>query len=375
MIFKNKKLKTFAILLFILIFLPDTIIYAKPAKNANTNPPFVSARCAIAMDAKSKIVLFEKSGREIVPMASTTKIMTSLVVLKYGNLDKKIEISQRSASIGGSTVGYKKGEMVSIRELLYGLMLRSGNDAAIALAEGVGGSVEGFVKIMNESALQMGLTNTSFESPHGLDSDKHYTTAYDLAMLTCKAKEYKVFNEIVSSKTVDSKAYGFTRSYQNINKILYQINCANGVKTGYTGKAGKCLVSSINFDGHDIVIVTLNCSQRWKETAKIFDYVKNNYSYNKVAEKDKTLEEYTENNSKNKVTLYSKSDVCIPLNKNKKVEIKVIKPGSMQSAINKKGDSALLCVYEDAQLIYREKLSVKGHKGSEKRKWFDFIKK
>lgn len=286
----------------------------------------VNARSAIAMDSDSKIVLFEQNSKELIPMASTTKIMTTLVALNYGDLDKKVEISKKSASIHGSQVGYRKGEKVTLRELLYGLMLRSGNDAAIAIAEGVSGSVDEFLVIMNQYAAEIGLRDSHFESPHGLDSDNHYTTAYDLALLTSIAKENKSFNQIVGSKSIDAAQYGFTRSYNNINKILYQLPNANGVKTGYTGNAGKCLVSSVNYDGHDIVIVTLNCYERWNETKRIYNYVKENYIFKKLVSKDDVLDEIEVENSNDNIKVVCSEDVIIPLKKDLKYSYKYVKP-------------------------------------------------
>ncbi|WP_416173791.1 D-alanyl-D-alanine carboxypeptidase family protein, partial [Clostridium perfringens] len=148
----------------------------------NTKIPLrVSARNAIAIDAETRQVLWDQNGYEIVPMASTTKILTSLVAINYGDLDKKVTISKNAASIRGSTVGYKAGEEVTMRELLFGLMFKSGNDAAIAIAEDIGGSVEKFSNIMNDFAKSLGAIDSHFESPHGLDSLKHYSSAYDLA--------------------------------------------------------------------------------------------------------------------------------------------------------------------------------------------------
>ena len=156
----------------------------------------VSARNAIALDSKTKQVLFEQNANEIVPMASTTKILTALVAITHGNLDREVTISKNAAFIRGSKVGYVAGEKIRLRELLYGLMYKSGNDAAIAIAEDIGGSIEGFAKIMNDYAISLGLINSHFESPHGLDSPKHYTCAYDLALLTTKAMENDLFCQI-----------------------------------------------------------------------------------------------------------------------------------------------------------------------------------
>ena len=248
----------------------------------------VSARNAIALDSKTKQVLFEQNADEIVPMASTTKILTALVAITHGDLDREVTISKNAASIRGSKVGYVAGEKIRLRELLYGLMYKSGNDAAIAVAEDIGGSIEGFAKIMNDYAISLGLINSHFESPHGLDSPKHYTCAYDLALLTTKAMESELFCQICGTKSITRDTSNFTRDYNNINKILYKIPEANGVKTGYTGQAGKCLVSSIKHEGRNIIIVVLNCSDRWNVTEKIYKYVADNYCFKNDNIKDIT---------------------------------------------------------------------------------------
>lgn len=240
----------------------------------------VDARNAIAIDRESKEVLFNQNGYEIVPMASTTKILTALVTIERGNLDEKLVVSKNAASIRGSKVGYKAGEEIAIRELLFGLMYKSGNDAAITLAEGIGGSIEGFAEIMNHYAKSIGIIDSHFESPHGLDSAGHYSSAYDLAILTAEGMKYDVFREVVGTKEIKKETYGFTRDYNNINKILWKIPGANGVKTGYTGQAGKCLVSSVNHEGKDIIIVVLNCPDRWNVTEKIYNYVTEKMAFN-----------------------------------------------------------------------------------------------
>jgi serine-type D-Ala-D-Ala carboxypeptidase (penicillin-binding protein 5/6) len=262
------------------------------SEEVNINVPLkVSARNAIAIDAESRQVLWNQNGYEIVPMASTTKILTSLIAINYGNLERKVTISKNASSIRGSTVGYRAGEEISMRELLFGLMFRSGNDAAIAIAEDIGGSIEGFSNIMNDYAKSLGIINSHFESPHGLDSPKHYSSAYDLAILTAKGMEYDEFREFVGEKVIYKDKYNFTRDYQNINKILYKIPGANGVKTGYTGGAGKCLVSSINHNGRNIIIVVLNCVDRWNVTEKIFNYVTKSNDFITISNKDVLKEE------------------------------------------------------------------------------------
>ncbi|MBS6600271.1 MAG: D-alanyl-D-alanine carboxypeptidase family protein [Clostridium sp.] len=273
------KTKVKFIISFLIIGVLTLNINIKNAYSENTKPLKVDARNAIAIDRESKTVLFEQNGYELVPMASTTKILTALITIERGNLDEKFTVSKNAASVRGSTVGYRENEEITIRELLYGLMYRSGNDAAITLAEGIGGSVEGFADIMNNYKTSLGLLDSHFQSPHGLDMTDHYSSAYDLALLTAKGMEYKEFREIVGTKEISQSKYNFTRDYSNINKILWRIQGANGVKTGYTGQAGKCLVSSIDYKGKDIIIVVLNCPDRWNVTEKIFNYIQETVAF------------------------------------------------------------------------------------------------
>ncbi|WP_250815081.1 D-alanyl-D-alanine carboxypeptidase family protein [Clostridium swellfunianum] len=319
--------------------------------------PYIDARTAVAIDAKSKVVLYEKNAHMLVPMASTTKIMTALVALNYGDLDRKIEISAKAASIRGSTVGYKKGEKVPLKELIYGLMLRSGNDAAIAIAEGLAGSVDEFVRLMNEYANQIGVYNTHFESPHGLDSQNHYSTAYDLAVITAKARENQLFNEIVKSKDVDGNEEGFTRSFHNINKILSMLENSTGVKTGYTGQAGKCLVTSVTIKDHDVIIVVLNSPGRWKETEKINDYVVKNYEYKKFFSKGDVVSEVPVDNEKEKLQLLAEEDIIIPVKQGLDYEVKVIKPNyEITGPIKKDFKLGNVDIYTEGKKIYSKPL-------------------
>lgn len=314
----------------------------------------VNSRAYIALDANSRIVLAEKNSESIMPMASTTKIITALVALKYGTLDQQVEISSRAVSIHGSTVGYRKGEKITIKELLYGLMLRSGNDASIAIAEGISGTVEEFVKLMNEYAAGLGLIDSHFHTPHGLDNPDHYSTAYDLAVLTAESKKHPLFDEIVSSKDVDGKVYGFTRSYHNINKILWQIPEANGVKTGYTGGAGKCLVTSVNIEGNDIVIVVLNSPARWNETIKINNYVKNNYEYKKFYSKGETVGEVF--GGRNSIKLTCENDIVLPIKKNDNYQVVIKTPKEINYDIQKGDKFGNIYFFQGDKLIYKDSL-------------------
>lgn len=282
----------------------------------------VNARCAIALDGTTKQVLFNQNGYEVVPMASTTKILTALVALNESDLDRELTVTKNAASIRGSKVGYRAGENIKLRELLYGLMLKSGNDAAITIAEGLGGSIENFSKIMNHYATSLGLTSSHFQSPHGLDSQKHYSSAYDLAILTAKAMENDVFKEICGEKLITQDKYNFTREYQNINKILWKIPNANGVKTGYTGGAGKCLVSSVNYEGRNIIIVVLNCSDRWNVTEKIFNYVSTNYNF----KKESNSEIIKSNSISNLGSIIEEADFQYGIKERANLEVEVFSP-------------------------------------------------
>jgi D-alanyl-D-alanine carboxypeptidase len=342
---------------------------------SNASPIYIKARCAIAMDSKTGIVLFEQNGNFITPMASTTKIMTSLVAIKYGDLNKKVEISKKAASVRGSRVGYKEKEKITIKELLYGLMLRSGNDAAIALAEGISGSVDEYMELMNEYAEEIGAVNSHFETPHGLDSQNHYCTAYDLALITCKAKEEELFEKIVSSKDVDASQYNFTRSYHNINKILYQIPNANGVKTGYTGGAGKCLVTSVKVNDSDIIFVLIDCPGRWGETSRMYEYCMNNYEYKEIARKGAELSEVIINEEES-IGLVTPEDIVVPIKKGMEVTFKAYAPSTIPKNINQGDKLGKLEIYQGEEMLLDLSLEAdKSYKNSKDNFFLNLIEK
>lgn len=304
--------------------LEDDVVNMENANNFECNRYLidnlkVDARCAIAIDGETNQILFAQNAFEIVPMASTTKIMTALIAINYGDLDREVVISKNAASIRGSKVGYSEGENIKMKELIFGLMFKSGNDAAIAIAEDIGGSIEGFSKIMNDFANSLGIMCSNYESPHGLDSQKHYSSAYDLAILASKAMKNELFREICGSKTITKETYGFTRDYQNINKILWKIPNANGVKTGYTGQAGKCLVTSVNHEGKDIIIVVLNCADRWNQTEKIYNHVCSKYIF-----KNDSTKNLVESMGMIKLaSVLEENDFAYGFKENEKIEIEV----------------------------------------------------
>ncbi len=227
----------------------------------------MSARKAILMDATTGRVLYEKDADSRSLVASTTKIMTALVVCEQCNVLDRMKIPKEAVGIEGSSMYLKEGEVLTIQELLYGLMLHSGNDAAVALAIYCGGTVEGFAELMNDKARLLGMTGTHFENPNGLDSPGHYSTARDLAVLTCYAMKNPIFAKTVSTKTVTVG----NRSLRNHNKLLWQVEGADGVKTGYTKAAGRLLVSSAVRSGRRLVAVTIDDGNDWADHAKLLN--------------------------------------------------------------------------------------------------------
>lgn len=221
----------------------------------------VSAQQAILMDAETGRVLYEKNPDKRGLIASTTKIMTALVVCEQCNVLDRMRIPKEAVGIEGSSMYLREGEVLTIQELLYGLMLQSGNDAAVALAIYCGGTVEGFAELMNDKARQLGMDNSHFENPNGLDSPGHYSTPRDLAVLAAYAMDNPIFAKTVSAKTV---SFG-GRSLRNHNKLLWQVDGADGVKTGYTKAAGRILVSSAVRQGRRLIAVTMNAPNDWQD--------------------------------------------------------------------------------------------------------------
>lgn len=247
----------------------------------------LNARSAIVLDRTSQKILYGKNEFKQVKMASTTKIMTATVILETCNLSQTIEVSKKAANTGGSRLGLKTGDKITIRDLLYGLMLCSGNDAAVALAETAAGSVGGFSDLMNEKARELGLTHTHFESPHGLDSDQHYTTAYELAILSNYALKNTTFLQIVGTKNYTVTINGYPKNLSNTNELLGYLNGVYGVKTGFTNGANRCLVTACKRGNLDIICVVLGCDTkkfRTSDSIKLIEYVFENFEYVNVAE-------------------------------------------------------------------------------------------
>ena len=247
--------------------------FAGEAKAGEGEQVESSARSAVLIERETGKVLLSHNASERLPMASTTKVMTALLALEYGRLDEVVTVGRNAYGVPGTSIYLNLGEKITLRDLLYGLMLASGNDAAVAIAEHIGGNVESFCRMMTERAAELGCTDTVFLTPHGLPKEGHYTTAHDLALIAREAMSHELFREIVSTKRASIPWEG--RSYQRIlnnkNKLLTAYEGATGIKTGYTKAAGRCLVFGAKRDDLEVIGVVLKCSDWFDEAARLMD--------------------------------------------------------------------------------------------------------
>lgn len=242
--------------------------------NAQTVDADISAQAAVLIDLENGRVYYQKNADLQLPMASTTKIMTALVVLESGlNLDEYFTVDSNAIMVEGSSMGLQKGDRVTLRTLCYGMLLPSGNDAANAAAVRVGGSIEKFCHLMNQKAEEMGLVNTRFQTPSGLDDDEHYTTAKELAIIAYNAMQNEDFREICScvTATVDFGNPPYKRTLYNHNRLLRTYEGTIGVKTGFTKKSGRCLVSAAQRNGVGLICVTLNAPNDWNDHTLLYN--------------------------------------------------------------------------------------------------------
>ena len=261
----------------------------------------LNSRSCVVIDRLTQSILYGKNEKNKVKMASTTKIMTAMVVLENSSLDTTVEASKKAAGTGGSRLGLKTGDKITIRDLMYGLMLCSGNDAAVCLAESVGGSIEGFAELMNTKAQELGLSNSHFESPHGLDSDQHYTTAYELALLSDYALKNPTFLNIVGTKNHTVTINGTPKTLSNTNELLGNLEGVYGIKTGFTNGANRCLVTACKRGDMDIICVVLGADTknfRTKDSIKLIEYSFQNFEYFNIKDfVDRYLLDWQNNNT------------------------------------------------------------------------------
>ena len=285
-------------------------------KNAWAEAPQNGAKAYALAEASTGRILASKNGREQLPMASTTKIMTAILAIEEGDLDEMVTVPQECQGIEGTSVYLRGGETLTLRELVCGLMLASGNDAAETIAHHIGGSLEGFAERMNEKARELGAENTNFVTPHGLPCEGHYTTAEDLAKIAAYAMQNETFREIVGTASLDIPADEDSpaRYLRNKNRLLWQYEGGNGVKTGYTDAAGKCLVGGAVRSGMQLITVVLNDRQMFPDTMVLLDYGFAEYAMKHLAEKGEVLGSVgVENSTTKSVNFYAGEDIFLPI--------------------------------------------------------------
>ncbi len=321
-----------------------------------------TARGCVVMETSTKRQLFSQNENKKMPMASTTKIMTAITAIENcKDLDEVFEISPKAVGVPGTSLYLRKGDKYSTRELLYALMMISGNDCSVAIAEHVGGSTSEFVTMMNLLARKIGATNSHFANTHGLDADGHYTTAHDLALITSYALENPTFREIVSTKSlkIENKADNTFRFLRNKNKLLFTLDGCIGVKTGFTDDAGRCLVSAIERDGMRLVCVVLNCGPMFQESAALLDECSKAYKLvdlTSLYDFDDTVA--VQNGRKTSSKLGTNGHFVYPVTENelKRIKIVVTRPDVLEAPLSKGSAVGKVEIFLDNNLLFTEKI-------------------
>ena len=390
----------YSILIFLLILLNFSTVCADDVDNevdfedtievtaSNVSElPKTNSRRYIVYDRISKSMIIGKNEDVKSAMASTTKIMTTIVILEKADLNEKVTVSAKAGGTGGSRLGLKRGDKASVRDLLYGLMLRSGNDAAVALAEHVGGSVKGFAEIMNEKATELGLTNTHFVTPHGLDDANHYTTALELAKLTDYAMDNETFAKIVGTKSTTIYINNQSRQINNTNELLGVLNGVVGVKTGFTNNAGRCLVTETKRNNMDIITIVLGADtkkDRTKDSVNLIEYTFSKYKMYNLEER--IIEEFNKwkninekrililkgKTSNPKLALGAIEKATIPICDNDKIEYSINALTEVEAPVEQWNVMGTLTVKLNGEIL--ENIDIVNVNEVQKRDWKDYFK-
>ena len=390
----------YSILIFLLILLNFSTVCADDVDNevdfedtievtaSNVSElPKTNSRRYIVYDRISKSMIIGKNEDVKSAMASTTKIMTTIVILEKADLNEKVTVSAKAGGTGGSRLGLKRGDKTSVRDLLYGLMLRAGNDAAVALAEHVGGSVKGFAELMNEKAIELGLTNTHFVTPHGLDDANHYTTALELAKLTDYAMDNETFAKIVGTKSTTIYINNQSRQINNTNELLGVLNGVVGVKTGFTNNAGRCLVTETKRNNMDIITIVLGADtkkDRTKDSVNLIEYTFSKYKmynleeriieeFNKwknINEKRILITKGKQNNPK--LALGAIEKATIPICDNDKIEYSINALTEVEAPVEQWNVMGTLTVKLNGEIL--ENIDIVNVNEVQKRDWKDYFK-
>lgn len=390
----------YSILIFLLILINFSTVCADDVDNevdfedtievtaSNVSElPKTNSRKYIVYDRISKSMIIGKNEDIKSAMASTTKIMTTIVILEKADLNEKVTVSAKAGGTGGSRLGLKRGDKASVRDLLYGLMLRSGNDAAVALAEHVGGSVKGFAELMNEKAIELGLTNTHFVTPHGLDDANHYTTALELAKLTDYAMDNETFAKIVGTKSTTIYINNQSRQINNTNELLGVLNGVVGVKTGFTNNAGRCLVTETKRNNMDIITIVLGADtkkDRTKDSANLIEYTFSKYKMYNLEEQ--IIEEFNKwkninekriliikgKTSNPKLALGTIEKATIPICDNDKIEYSINALTEVEAPVEQWNVMGTLTVKLNGEIL--ENIDIVNVNEVQKRDWKDYFK-
>lgn len=306
---------------------------------AATEQPEVTAKSAVVMEAATGKILYEKNAYEQRYPASTTKIATLITALEYGNMNDNIITSGRAANTDGSSLYLNDGEQMKLQDMLYGVMLVSGNDATVAIAEHISGSVEEFAKLMTKKAHDIGAVHTQFVNSSGLPDPNHYTTAYDLALISDYGYHNDLFRQIVSTKNKYIKAISPAKDHDiyNENRMLWLYEGANGVKTGYTDAAGRCLVSGANRNGIQLIVVVLDSERMWDDSIALLDYGFGQILPQTIAAKDDIMKTIrVQNGFRDSIRLVASESMVVPSFKEDKLDYTTVidVPNSIQAPIS-----------------------------------------
>ncbi|MBQ8426905.1 MAG: D-alanyl-D-alanine carboxypeptidase [Clostridia bacterium] len=349
-----KKIIKLTAILFICILSQNFIV-------PQNNFAFASSNSSeIVMEVNTNRVLYDDNAQEKKYMASTTKILTAIIIIENCNLSDIVTVTSKTVGVEGSSIYLEAGENITVKDLLYGLMLRSGNDCAETLAVYCSGSIENFAKLMNDKANEIGAFNSNFVNPHGLHDDNHYTTAYDLGLITCYAIKNPIFKEIVSTKSVkiSFSTRDYDRHIKNKNKLLFGFEGCTGVKTGYTKKAGRCLVSSCCRDGMEIVCVVLNCPPMFEKSKELLNNAYKDYKLYKLVESDNILDFINCNSLDEEIGIFIKNDIILPLTEDERENIEIQYDYPKEINFNVKNDQEIgsIKIYYKNNLIFIEKI-------------------
>lgn len=323
-------------------------------------PPEISAQTAIMVEANTGEVLYEKNADVKAFPASITKIMTALLAIENGNLDKKVKISKNASGVEGSSIYLETGERIPLRDLVYGLMLRSGNDAAIAIAEEIGGSTEHFVLMMNKRARELGAYNTNFMNPNGLHNPNHVTTARDMALISIAAMKNPEFKKVAAAKSwVANRGEGKYNYFFNKNKVIYQYEGGTGIKIGFTKAAGRTLVASSERNGMALICVVMNAPNWFQDTYKLMDYAYNQYEAVKVLTGQQPLKVVKiQRGEKDFVRIGPKEDILCPVRKGADSRISVVYEltDSRKAPVKRWQEAGQLKIYVDGKYLFSKPL-------------------